>query len=624
MPWRGDSLDLANTYFRGKGHSGWNAGVGNPLDLGAVRWDSTIGANGKWTTSRTTGQDGNTTPQDDVVFGAKVYSPVDGFVVGCQKEVDDNGNASGSIVSGNHVNILTSDGRMILLAHLRDNTIPPGVCPNTVDLVTTSGANCVPNVSGSKRLPVDTILTTPVEIHKGDFVGEVGFSGNTSNPHFHIQVKSVTTDSQGELCLGDDEVIEFDESWRQATADLTPLTDSWTAFAGNAGVFDNTQEYLLLSDPLGARVDTLDIEEGTIPAIVMTNPSTSGGVVAYKNASNNFTAMGFVFDANGDFDLGTPDVKGSVSDIALAKISTSSRHVVAAVRNGSNNLQIIPYFVETDGDLIEGTGETRSGIGFVEATRSPSHDGVVVAFKNSSNTLSVYDYEATVSGTNVAVDLLGNDVSSDTISDVGVAAVTAGRGNAETTGAFKGVVTVERRTDNSMWVRTWAISAAGVVDDIDVEQAKDASNTAISVAEVDVAVVGDTSREFAVVSARTQAGNLVVQTWEIATTGALTRLEHASPGAIGALGSAKVGTQDALTAVADSGGNLSLISWSVSPKVGSTAGGLLRRVGTRLFGGISAVAMDGRPATDEAVIVVRNSSNDISLLHHRTNYSAAR
>jgi hypothetical protein len=41
-----------------------------------------------------------------------------------------------------------------------------------------------------------------------------------------------------------------------------------------------------------------------------------------------------------------------------------------------------------------------------------------------------------------------------------------------------------------------------------------------------------------------------------------------------------------------------------------------------VFGGISGVSVDGRPATDDAVIAVVNEGGEISLLHHWTNYAS--
>jgi hypothetical protein len=651
MPYRGDALP-ASTFIQTRGHGGTcdatipavdRTGV-CALDVTGARWDTTLD---EWTNSKTVGQESATSDADNVIFGTPIIAPVDGIVLGCARQIPDDvpgaeacsgPNGQDCTVSGNHLNILTSDGKLLLLAHLKYESIPASLCPIPGEVYTENDATCS---NGWTRLPngsrVDLFYTnqgqTPVfpQIKKGDVIGAIGDSGNSGGPHLHMHVNPfqyVGTDP----CAKGYETLEFEESWYMQRPN-SAAGESWTPLQGQMIPVNGTTPYLMFADPVGPRVDELALEDGDLPAVVLTSATGSGGVAAYRNDDGNFSAVGFTTDGNGDFVLGTGHEKGAVSDIALAKISRSTgsvgRHVVAAVRNGSGNLQLIPYYVESDGDLIQGTNEALGAIGFVEATHTPlDTPGFAVAFKTASDNLAVYHYDAVVSGTNISVSQTDTASVSSTskVADIDVDTIVAGRANSEVSGAFKGVVTAERRNDDTLWVRTWSISAAGVVAADSVAQAMDPGNDPLLVSDVDIAVVGDGTREFAVVSARLKPSNvLAVQTWQIASTGALTRLEHATSG-VGTIGSAlasgRVGTQDALTAVRTGSGDLSMLSWSVSPKTTGANGGVLRRVGTRDAGPITAISVSGRSLND-LVVTYRSSTGALGLLRYLINFSAS-
>lgn len=653
MPARGDALP-ASTYIQTRGHGG-TCNAATPtvdrtgtcaVDITGARWDTMIN---EWTNSKTVGQQSATSDADNVIFGMPVVAPVDGFVVGCARQIPDDvpgaeacsgPNGEDCTISGNHLNIMTSDGKLLLLAHMKYNSIPASLCPIPGEVYAEPDATCS---NGWNRLPdgsrVDLFYLNqsqvPVfpEIKKGDIVGAIGDSGNSGGPHLHMHVNLFQWHNT-QPCAKGYETLEFDESWYMERPN-SAAGEAWTRLQGQTIPVDGSTPYLMFPDPVGPRVDELVLEDGDLPAVVLTSATGSGGVAAYRNSDGDFSAVGFTTDGNGDFVLGTGHEKGAVSDIALTKISRSTgavgRHVVAAVRNGSNNLQLIPYYVESDGDLIQGTNETLGAIGFVEATHTPlDTPGFAVAFKTATGNLAVYHYDATVTGTTLSVSQTDTASVSSTsqVADIDVDTVVAGRANSENSGAFKGVVTAERRNDDTLWVRSWSISAAGVVAATSSSQATDPgdSDNPMAVADVDVAVVGDGSREFVVVSSRMKPSNvLAVQTWEISTTGTLTRIEHATTG-VGtistALASGRVGTQDALTAVRTASGDLSMLGWGVSPKVGSVAGGELRRIGTRDAGPINAVSISGRSLND-LVVAYRSSSGALGLLRYLINFSAS-
>ncbi|WP_437926523.1 hypothetical protein WMF37_47215 [Sorangium sp. So ce291] len=640
-PWRGDSLPQF-TYLRTNGHgtgSSWcTPGFSCNMDIFAIRWDD---AAGQYSRSRTT-LTSSPSRNDDAGWGMPFYSPVDGEIIACLRSLPDDvaagsepaacpgtNNANTCVAGGNHVVIRIAqpgpllNEHIITLAHLREDSIPEELCPIDDDIVfNTDPKNCtLAGWTGALRQSarLDLRGISPIPVRQGEFIGRMGLSGNTGSVHLHMGASEITTDSSGNTCEKEVE-IEFDEAWSQPLVpgvEPTPL--AWDRLDGDGPQIDGT-EYLLFPDPLGPRTDEVAIEVGSLPALALT---PAGGVAAYRNASGNLAAVGFEPDANSQLVFGMPAEEDAVSGVALSRINDTSPHAVAAVINSDDKLQLIPYYVDGAADVIRGIGRTEStaGVGQVEATRSPTHDGIVVAIKNSSNAISVINYGVTTTDIEeLTVSRRGSDASSLAIADVDIATVVKGRGASQSSGAWKGVVTVERRSsDNTMWVRSWSIDSAGTtVTLIDTEQVTDATTSqALTVTDVDVTVTGAGSgREFAVVSGATAAG-LRVQTWEISNTGQLARIDQWNAGVVTGISSARVGAQDAVVGVRSSSGT-SLISFHVNSL------GELGRGGTRDLANVASLALDGRSTEEDFVFMAPDGSSEVSLFHYLTNYSSSR
>jgi hypothetical protein len=631
MPIRGNSLSTAETYLQTRGHANYNCdssvpqgpSLKCPLDISALRWDP---AAGSWSRSRTIVARRPTSNTDDVMWRVPLHAPVDGQVIACWRGMPDDdvdgdavncpGGTGRCIQGGNHVTILTSDGKLLFFGHLQQDSIPTSVCPitetylySTDPKVCTLGGDWGGLRSGSR---LDLRNEAPREIKKGQFLGRVGTSGSGRGVHLHMHVTEYGHDGVNP-CARYYEPLEFTESWYQPrTVGVEPSGTNWTKLQTARLPIDGSS-LILWPDPMGPRQDEVHLEAGTLPALVAT---TSGGVVAFRNAQGflALTSFGFVSD---QFDLDRSTTAGAVSAIALAPIS-SGRHVVAAVRNRSGNLRVIPYYV-TSGSLIRGVGRTEGGISLVDVTRAPSHNGVVVAVKNESGGVSVIDYSVTETSAQVlTVSRNGTATSASTIDNLGIARVIAGKAMTEIFGVFQGVVTAERRlSDNAVVVRSWSVSAQGTVAQTDAEVATAASNNAVFAAnDVDVTVVGNSFREFAVVSSRVSPSNsLRLQTWEISTSGQLRRVGEENAGAIGVLASTKVGTRDVITAITDRSSNFLGISWGVGLE------GSLRRVGTRNANFVSQVASAGPSGYFTAAW--RDSTNEIVLVNYLTNYDAS-
>ncbi len=217
----------------------------------------------------------------------------------------------------------------------------------------------------------------------------------------------------------------------------------------------------------------------------------------------------------------------------MSRINGTTGHALVAVRNGADKLQLIPYYVNALADAVRGVGrctESTAGVGQIEATYSPTHDGAVVAFQNSTGALSVINYGVTLTAPRSSPSTAAPAPrTAPAIDDVDVATVVMGRGVSEVLGRVEG--RGHRRTaqrGRHGVARTWQIDTAGTsVTLVDTQQVKDlATNTAFTAADVDVTVTGSLgSRELALVSVATPSG-LRVQTWQISSAGLLGRVDQ--------------------------------------------------------------------------------------------------
>jgi hypothetical protein len=645
VPWRGDSLPQLS-YMKTRGHINYNCLANGhglcALDISGVRWDNATNAYSSY-------KEGATAPlgeYDKVDWGMPLYSPVEGEIIACFRNLpDDNDDGSEPIAcpnlagdgtdkcsdGGNHLVIRTFDNHTVTLAHLQQHSIPSDLCPITDSLLFDDQPKyCnLPDWHGVlvEGARLDHRGFAPIPVRKGDFVGRIGLSGRVTGTHLHMSAVEITMDPDGNTC-GLSRPIEFVEAWSQdQTPGVAPTATNWDRLSGAVLPFNGTT-YLLWPDPLGPKVDELGMEYGTAPALAL---STTGGVAAYRNQAGNLAVNAMLFDASGNITLGTPEEEGAIGDVALSTLSDSSRHVIAAVQTGGTaKLKLIPYFVTTTAGLVRGVSRTESttGIGQVEATEPPSHDGIVVAIQNGTNAMSVISYGATFTGTEeITVNRLASAASATAISDLGVATVTVGRGPNEWFDSWQGVVTVERRSsDNTLWVRSWQIDSTGsTVTLVDSEQARDINtDAAFTVSDVDVSVartgseggVSLLSREVAVVSAATSSG-LRVQTWQITSTGQLSAIDQWDAEGVAEVSSARVGASDTLIGARTSGGSLRMISFHVGPD------GELGRAGTRTTAGsILGLEVDGVDSAQNAMVLALSPTSEVTLNHYFTNYSS--
>lgn len=627
LPLRGDGFTAAQTYYRTSGHGDdCDALTPCPHDISAIRWDA---AAETWTSTPPIPSTHPNPLSNHLMWNQAVYAPFDGEIVSCWRSMPDDdadgddircpgGNEDeaaghGCARRGNHVVIHTNDGRLVTLAHLQEDTVPTTLCPITDQFLYTDD----PVTCGFYD---DARIDPPIPVSKGDFVGRVGTSGAGVGAHLHVGLGNSRIGGSDQLCTADSLPLDFVETWYQPRENAATVATDWIRLEGEQLPIDGATDFLLWPDPMGPRTDAIQIEPGDSPALAMTKV---GGVVAYRNAEGNLSSVGFGFDGSENFELGMIEEEGGVDDVAVAKIGTSSRHVVVAVENGGGNLQLIPYYVTSDNDLIRGTGLTGSVASQIAVTRSPTHQGVVTAVRNGAGTLTVADFSTQRVGTDITVSVNGSATSNAPMQRVAIDRIVAGRALNETSRAFKGVVTAERRNDNRLALRTWSVSDTGVVTLEDTALATWAGNTLL-VDEVDVSVVGNNSREFVVASVRERSSDtLRVLSFEVSSTGQLDYIEGRSAGVIGPVASSPAGNGDLLVGVQSSTGTTVAASFTVRPNFAGSGGGALRRTGNRQAGTINGIDIGVRGNRKDAVIAVEDSNGEIKLLHYLTNYAVS-
>jgi len=153
-------------------------------DLTTIRFDEESGA---WTRFRHKIGAGGAKNADWLVYGQPVYAIADAEITNCWRNAPENppngkhhpGVAARKIPkSGNSVMTTLSTGDRVLYAHFMPGTIPEYLCPIEAEFMDLpNGLNTV--LPEEQRSP----------IHRGQFLGRVGNSGQSSGPHLHVHIQ---------------------------------------------------------------------------------------------------------------------------------------------------------------------------------------------------------------------------------------------------------------------------------------------------------------------------------------------------------------------------------------------------------------------------------------------------
>ncbi|MDC0719124.1 hypothetical protein [Nannocystis bainbridge] len=586
-PTRGEALP-PDTYITTSGH----AFTTNAIDFSALRWDASAGQYSIWRADATS----PLTVDDHAAFGTALFAPEDGFVVACFHNHPDSqdptvnqcpgGNCpAGLNEGGNFIMIVGADGdHAVTLAHLQEDSIPPGLCPNASTPPVANAGSC--SISGMDairdefRLDIQNPGQPYPLVFKGDLVGRLGHNGNSTGPHTHVHWKPFAFDGSDNPCEGDSEPIEWFEGYRQSRTPGVAPTSTWTQMDGHE-VVDGVS-LLVWPDPVGWAFSPLAY--GHDASNLHLYSYGAGGVGAYQDATGNLDIRTWTVSTAGvvtDQDLRE---EGAVLDVALAG-PMSSRDVIAVIRGSNGDLKLIPYDVDSSGNITRLTGQEEDGgaVSQVAAVKSPTHMGVVVAVRDGSGNLEVIDYTSDIS-LNLTKEV--DEGSGGAIRDMAITSVQV---------EFQGVVTAELKQSNGeLIVRSFDVPTGGGVfaaDDF-------ASGVLATAVDIDTVPVG--LGEQVVTSVQLASGVLRLDTWEVDVAGTIVHNETISTdGTVSAHSGTHGGNGDFLTAVVDSTDHARLISWQVA------SDGQLRRSGTRL----------GRETTALAVMRANDSVGHVTLLY---------
>jgi hypothetical protein len=191
FPGRAEHLKSGEYWYRGKAVHG--AGTqAKGYDLSAIRFDAGRKA---WTRLKAgvnvEQYEKNPTNQAWICYGLPIYAIEDGEVIRGWRNAPENpgpGKSHPGMTSspktiyggGNHLVVKSKNGDLILYAHFKPGTIPAHLCP-TSKVFTTDASDDTERTFLEDKRP---------KIKKGQFLGLMGNSGSSSNPHLHIHRQS--------------------------------------------------------------------------------------------------------------------------------------------------------------------------------------------------------------------------------------------------------------------------------------------------------------------------------------------------------------------------------------------------------------------------------------------------
>ncbi|MBN9681632.1 MULTISPECIES: M23 family metallopeptidase [unclassified Corallococcus] len=470
--------------------------------------------------------------------------------------------------SGNHVNVRTDDGKIILYAHLQPGSVPEALCPFN-DTYVDDAEDRVGD------LPREVIVPAAqrVRVKRGQFLGRVGSSGASAHPHLHVHLQPMTS----ETTVGTSLPLPFSHAWRK-NGDVD--FDSSLTFDPLFNQTLNQFPSAIHPDPLLRRGDIT----GDPVLEVATASSGSMVVTATRDVTGRLALGSWQLTGGGQFTKLQDASAGAASSIAMAHPHAgSTRDVVTALRDGSGSLKLIAWQVGSNGAIVR-KGEAGGDADATELNVAalPSGLGVVSAIRDASGHLKVSTWETTT--TLDTLTRMDNGFGEEA-TKVAMTPVLNGR-VAGDVNRFTGVVTAVRTPTGNLSLTAWEITPQKTLIQRGSHLAGAVTDVALS-----TVMVPDGSREMVVASTRLTNGVLRNISFDVTAAGQFVRRDHEDGETILDLSATRVGGQHLVTPVRDTTGNLRVYTWDVGTD------GKVRRTGKERAGAI----VSGLSATSTTV-----------------------
>ncbi|WP_428264838.1 M23 family metallopeptidase [Haliangium sp.] len=516
-------------------------------DMGLVRWDNGTNA---WS-NKHPGTDGSDN-DDYLVWGQPVYAMADGTVAGFENDLNDN--PPGVKTSAGNFFKIDHGGEYGVYYHLKKGSLNP------------------------------TLMTIGATVKAGDFLGEVGNSGNTDFPHLHLHVES---GGVGRPILFRDMFLRE----RDTLGSPPDLTLELTSVLARALTWEKN---IIWPSSLWRRGES---GGGAISEVAIAQISGSQAVTAARDQAGNLSVSTWGLNASGAVTHLDDDSAGGVSLVTVAQPKFTS-DVVTAFRNSSGNLMLIAWDVLAGtGSLVREGSTTAGAVSKVATTKLPTNNGVATAVRTSDGDLKVIAWE--VDG---ALDIIRQGGAAGApILDVAVATIYD---------PFEGVVTAARDASGDLLLTAWEITPA-------LQVIERGSATAGAVSEVDVAAIRvGFNTEHIVTALRDGSGDLKLIAWEVSAAGQITRLGDAAAGAATKISVASNNTGELVTGFRSGTGKLELIAWRLS------AAGEFTRNGEDSAGNVSQLDLTRSFSVGGkrfAMPAVRDSLGDLEVIAWQVN-----
>ena len=240
--------DLPYGHFWHYSHAHSGTAVAN--DFSGIRYDRSVQ---RWDADEAAGSN-----EDTVIWSVPVHAAADGEVIAGWRGFPDGINGVNpyddtvQTRGGNYLVIRTDDGHIVFYAHLRQNSIPAELLPNS----TRTYPKNVRDKTG--HFPTEYLVPPGQRrrVYTGQYLGQVGHSGNSSGPHLHIHVQKIEEPSPGVYDLTDTVPARFYGASKVQGFTNGSMTEDWSALNGH-----------VLNDILPSGKIVILPEEGRRPGI---------------------------------------------------------------------------------------------------------------------------------------------------------------------------------------------------------------------------------------------------------------------------------------------------------------------------------------------------------------------